>query len=191
MVDEADEIYAEVKRRKDRAQELGVPELIWDLFDTVKHFPSYSRNNPEGYQRFVPEFVTEIQEPSKENVAFQYDGVRYLFNWSTKRVESSFSSRAGFEMSLEDGLLILHVNDEGVFELTLRGEQDFSGDDWVPETWKVREIQAFIEGPWVEGLRGLNSRIKEHRRRLHEAEAKRRREEPSRLAELKSRFGIK
>jgi len=88
MPDDADEIYAEIKRRKERAREFGVPELIWDIFVRIKHYPSYSRNNPAGYQRFVPSFVTAIQEPSKDNIAFVYDGMNYLFSWGTKRVES-------------------------------------------------------------------------------------------------------
>ena len=45
--------------------------------------------------------------------------------------------------------LILRVHDKRVFELTLRGEQDMSGDDYTPETRKLREI-VFIEGPWTE-----------------------------------------
>jgi hypothetical protein len=78
-----------------------------------------------------------------------------------------------------------------VFELTLHGEQDISSDDYVPEVWKLGEIEAFIEGPWVEHLRALNSKIIEHRRSVHEADAKRRREDPGKLADLKDRFGIK
>ena len=83
MADDADDIYAEIKRRKDRARELGVPQLIWDLSER-KH-SSYSRNNPVGYNRFVPSFVTAIQEPTKDNIAFEYDGVNYSFSWSTKK----------------------------------------------------------------------------------------------------------
>jgi hypothetical protein len=156
MSDDADEIYAEIKRRKSRARELGIPELIWDLFDSVKHYPSYSRNDPAGYQRFVPSFVTEIHEPTKDDIAFAYGGVNYFFSWKTKKVESFHSD---FDRIREDGQLVLSTNDDRVFELTLRGEQDMSGDDYVPETWELREIEAFIEGPWVEHLQELNSRI--------------------------------
>jgi len=66
-----------------------------------------------------------------------------------------------------------------------------SSDDYVPETWKLREIEAFIEGPWVECLRELNSKIIQHLRNVHEADAKKRREGPAKLADLKERFGIK
>jgi hypothetical protein len=189
MADEADAIYAEVKRRKDRAKELGVPESMWDLFENVKYFPSYSRNDPVGYQKFVPNFVTSIQEPEKNQIRFEYNGVNYFFSWSTKRVES-FSSYSD-DIHREDGRLILRVDNERVFELTLRGEQDLSGDDWVPPEWRLREIEAFIEGPWVETLQELNSRIIQHRRDVHEADAKKRREEPAKLVDLKDRFGIK
>jgi hypothetical protein len=188
MSDDADEIYAEIKRRKSRARELGIPELIWDLFDSVKHYPSYSRNDPAGYQRFVPSFVTEIHEPTKDDIAFAYGGVNYFFSWKTKKVESFHSD---FDRIREDGQLVLSTNDDRVFELTLRGEQDMSGDDYVPETWELREIEAFIEGPWVEHLQELNSRIIQHRQSVHEADARKRREEPAKLADLKNRFGIK
>lgn len=61
----------------------------------------------------------------------------------------------------------------------------------MPTTWELREIEAFVEGPWVERLQELNSRIIQHRRNVHEADAKKRREEPAKLADLKDRFGIK
>ena len=96
-----------------------------------------------------------------------------------------------FAVVREDGQLVLSVSDDRVFELTLRGEQDMSGDDYVPETWELREIDAFNEGPWVEHLQELNSRIIQHRQSVHEADAKKRKEEPAKLADLKNRFGIK
>jgi hypothetical protein len=88
-------------------------------------------------------------------------GFSYSFSWSTERVESYISTNSNFDISREDGRLILRVNDERVFELTLRGEQDLSGDEWVPATWELREIEAFIEGSWIERLGVLNSKIVE------------------------------
>jgi hypothetical protein len=83
MPDDPDEIYVEVRRRKDRARELAVPELIWDLFENVRYFPSYSRNEPVGYQKFVSSFVTAIQESRKiisrlsmTDLAIRFPGVR-------------------------------------------------------------------------------------------------------------------
>lgn len=70
--------------------------------------------------------------------------------------------------------------------LHLRRDLSHAGDHL-----KLREIEASIEGPWVDRIRELNSRKIQHRQNVHEGDAKKRREEPAKLADLKDRFGIK
>jgi hypothetical protein len=60
MADDADAIYAEIERRKRRAKELGVPQLIWGLFETIRYFPKYASDDPPGYKKFVPLFVRHM-----------------------------------------------------------------------------------------------------------------------------------
>jgi hypothetical protein len=189
MAEDPDQIYAAIERRKRRAVELGVPEFVWDLFERVKFYPSYSRNDPVGYQKFIPSGVTALEEPAKGDVAFVYDGSKYSFSWSTKNADSFLGKH--HETVREDARLVLRVEGERVFELALRGEQTFYEDDVSPKTWEKREIQAFVEGPWVENLRELNGTIIQHYQQVHEAEARKRREDPRKLADLKDRFGIK
>ena len=190
MSDESDSIYAEIENRKQRAKELGISEFVWDLFEAVRYFPSYSRDIPPGYQKFVPSVVTALEEPAEGSVKFLYDGMRYSFLWSTKR-KSEFRLRATSETLREDGSLVLHVNDQPVFELTLHGEQTFYEDDVGPKTWEKRGIEAFVEGTWVEALRELNKRIIQHRRDIHSKLRPRNVvKKPAKLADLKKRFGI-
>jgi hypothetical protein len=192
MTDDANAIYAEVEKRKRRAQELGAPKVVWELFEHVRHYPSYLhlRNDPPGYDRFVPSAIAAVEEPAKDNVSFVYEGVRYSFAWSATSVDSFFGGMDDFETLREDGRLILSVNDERVFELVLRGEQALS-DEYVPTTWEPRGIEAFVEGAWLEHLRVLNKKVSQHLQSVHQADAKKRREDPAKLADLRDRFGIK
>ena len=148
MTDDAKVIYAEVETRKRRAQELGAPKVVWELFEHVRHYPSYLRNDPPGYDRFVPSVIAAVEEPAKDNVSFVYESVKYSFAWSAKSVDSLFGGKDDVETVREDGRLVLGVNDERVFELVLRGEQAVS-DEYVPATWEPRGIEAFVEGPWL------------------------------------------
>jgi hypothetical protein len=88
MADDADAIYAEIERRKRRAKELGVPQLVWGFFETVRYLPSYARDEPPGDKRFVPPFVTEIKKLAEGGLAFSYEGVEYSLAWSEKSSDS-------------------------------------------------------------------------------------------------------
>jgi hypothetical protein len=187
MGDHADKIYAEIQERKRRASELGVPQLIWGIFEDTKHFPSYCRDDPPGYKKFVPPFVLEIGKVAEGGVAFSYEGIIYSFRWSQTRNDSYDNYR----ISTYNGRLELGVANDRVFELTMYGTQDESSDEWVPTEWSFRDVQAFVEGPWIDRLAKLAEKIAHHRSDVHEADAKKRREDPAKLKDLKDRFGIK
>jgi hypothetical protein len=189
MADDADAIYAEIERRKHRAKELGVPQLIWSLFETVRYFPSYARDDPPGYKRFVPPFVIRINSLAEGGLVFSYEGVEYSLAWSEKSSDSYGGYRS--RISSYNGRLALNVAENRVFELTLFGTQDESTDEYVPMEWTIRNVDAFVEGTWIERLTELASKIAQHRQEVHEADAKKRREDPAKLKDLKDRFGIK
>lgn len=189
MADDADAIYAEIERRKQRAKELGVPQLVWGFFETVRSLPSYARDEPPGYKKFVPPFVTEIKKLGERGLAFSYEGVEYSLAWSEKSSDSYGGSR--YRISSYNGRLALSVAEDRVFELTLFGTQDESSDEYVPMEWTIGNVEAFVEGPWIERLTELTVKIAEHDHEVHEAAAKKRREDPAKLQDLKDRFGIK
>ncbi|HXN14266.1 MAG TPA: hypothetical protein VN865_14230 [Candidatus Acidoferrales bacterium] len=189
MADDADAIYAEIERRKQRAKELGVPQLVWGFFETVKYLPSWASDDRPNDKKFVPPFVTEIKALPEGGLAFSYEGVGYSLAWSEKSNDSYDSYRS--RMASYNGRLALNVAEDRVFELTLFGTQDQSSDEYVPMEWTIRNVEAFVEGPWVERITELAVRITQHRREVHEADARKRREDPAKLKDLKDRFGIK
>jgi hypothetical protein len=189
MADDADAIYAEIERRKQRAKELGVPQLVWGFFETIRYLPSYARDEPPGDKKFVPPFVTEIKKLAEGGLAFSCEGVAYSLAWSGKGSDSYGGYRS--RISSYNGRLALNVAEDRVFELTLLGTQDESSDEYVPMEWSIGNVEAFVEGPWIERVTELTVRIAQHRREVHEADAKKRREDPAKLKDLKDRFGIK
>ena len=189
MTDDADAIYAEIERRKLRAKELGVPQLVWGFFEVVRYLPSYTRDDPSGYKRFVPPFMTEIKDLAPDGVSFSCGSVQYSFAWSQEDIDSFGASRS--RISSRNGRLVLSIVKDRVFELTMFGTQDESSDEYIPIEWTFRNVEAFVEGTWIERLIELADKIAQHNREVHEADAKKRREDPTKLKDLKDRFGIK
>lgn len=193
MADDTDAIYAEIEKRKRRAQELGVGDFVWELFDCVRYYPRYVHNDPPGQARYIPPEITGAREAGHGNTVFVCDGVQYRFWWKEKNREHDYSaySERDFDTTRTDGRLVLFVNDQRMLELKMYGEQFFGPDMPGPKEWAIRGIEAFIEGPWVEHLRKLNQRRLQHLQSVYEADAKRKRENPEKLADLKERFGLK
>src|ERR1019366_10256534 len=107
MADDADAIYAEIERRKQRAKELGVPQLVWGFFETIRYLPSYARDEPPGDKKFVPPFVTEIKKLAEGGLAFSCEGVAYSLAWSGKGSDSYGGYRS--RISSYNGRLALNV----------------------------------------------------------------------------------
>ncbi len=178
---EADEVHEEVERRKRRARELQLPSLLFELYrDLICHYPAWSVD----HRQYIPDDVAALEQPAEGAISFIYRGNKYSFSWGQEMVDSTFDDSPE-QMLYYNGFLNVHVAGQRVFTLTLRGESDMG------ITWEPRNIEAFIEGPWVEALRTLAQTAKDHLRTARNLEAKKWREDAGRLADLKERFGIK
>lgn len=85
------------------------------------------------------------------------------------------------------GYLEIFVNDERMFRLSLIPEVD---GDYGETYWRPVDIEAFIEGPWIEDLKRLARLATAHHEEELRLAAQRRKEAPALLEDFKTRFGI-
>lgn len=175
-----EEIYAEVERRKKRAEELRINETVWTLYkDHLKSYPRWKTKHPE----YIHPRVSDPIALPNEGVQVMVRGMKCSF---------SYSEGPGFmHIPGEDNkvcTLRLSVNEQLVLEFATSGRRpDRMDSEWE---YTMLEIDAFVEGPWVEELQRLLPGVKGHEGAAAKEEGKRRREDPNTLEELKRKFGI-
>ena len=174
MADDVDSIRGEAERRKQRAWQLGLPEITTRFYrDLVRFYPAWQHNRPE----IVPQLISEIRKVGEDAVEFGYRDHLYSLTWK----EQSTPLPGGDEYV--SSTLSLLMDGSRVLEIYLCGEPKECGTEWRPN-----DVLAFIEGPWVasfkavvaegERLHGLSRQRSEEERRSREAE------------DLRLRFGI-
>jgi hypothetical protein len=167
MTDNLDRVRAEAEQRKQRARQLGLPELTTRFYrDLARFYPAWRDNNPA----MVPQMITDIREVSKDTVEFQDRDHRYSLAW--KEWSGSYPDGDVFF----SGALSLLVDENRVLEIHLDGDEY---SQWLP-----KDVHAFIEGPWVSSFKAV---VAEGERLRQQSEEERRQREAE---ELRSRFGI-
>jgi hypothetical protein len=185
MANDADAIRAEVERRKRRANELQVPSLVADLYhDLFQNYPAWAREYPDR----LPKLISELEHPTKRIVEFTFKRQKFSFFWKEESSER-ISHNEDSDTDIMRCRLILRVNEKRVFEMTVRGERYINvrgSQVFASSTWKPVNIQSFVEGPWIDDLREIDRLGRQY---LQMALDKTR-NDPSKLADLKKRFGI-
>ncbi len=161
MTDDLDRIRSEVERRKQQAQQLGLPDLTtWFYRNNARFYPDWRGNHPE----FVPQLISDIREVGEDTVEFTYQDHRYSLTWE--------------EQSDTLSTLKLFVDGSRVLDIEL-DRYEYSYTEWRP-----KDVLAFIEGPWVSSFMEV---VAEGQRLQQRAEQDLRRWMAD---DLRSRFGI-
>ena len=172
---DADKIKVEVERRKQRAWQLELPTIVTDFYrELARFYPKWKESHPA----LVPQSLAGVGQVGEDSVELTYQGNRYVFAWNEHAIDLP-NGDVSFSSTIE-----LLFNDTRVFEVYLQGEFD----EYIGTQWRPCDVRAFIEGPWVAGLKALAAEGK----RLYtldqdQAETRKRGEQ---LAELQTRFGI-
>jgi len=173
---EADQVYAEAERRKQRAEELGLPKIVFDFYyELARHFPARWAAFPEC----LPQSVTDVQEIGQD-VVFSLGQDRYTFRWSEQSV-SLADGDVGW-----GGELVLSVNEKRVLQISVHGESD----EVAVVSWTPADVAAFVEGPWVQAISALAVEAKCAHEEATRLAMFREKEDPKELAYLKERFRI-
>jgi len=138
---ERNRIYAEVEKRRERARQLGVLELILDLYQDIRCYPSWIKD--EQYRSEMYPLLTkaiELEEESEEGekgkVTIVLKGKSYVFNYEENYHDD--------KMSLE-----LYQEDKKVLALSL------TLDNMDKKEYSLSNIEAFREGDWIKDFQGL------------------------------------
>lgn len=179
MKNEADEVYKQIEKVKQKAKDMGIFELFEKLyFNNIRHYHSWISRNRD----YVPSLVTEAAplEKGKENqeryekVSIDLSGRNYLFTFKEKWIFAP-------DGDAKHGLLQLFYNDQRVLALNVAYEDnEFFGE------WKAFNLEAFIEGDWINDFKALERQIETNRKERERRE----RENPEKINKLKNDFGI-
>lgn len=177
----ADRVYKKVEEIKSRANELGVPELINELYHkNIKYYPSWIEHSRDYVPSVVISAVKEVNKQEKSNgkewerIKINLKGKEYIFDFE----EHSFSVEGDY---CHQGNLGLFLDNKKMLALSM--SKDLDKYDSI---WWVFNVDAFIESDWIKDFKELKEAIK-----LQEIERnKKKREDPSKIVKLKKDYGI-
>lgn len=173
-------ILAEVERRRQRAKELGLLDLMRLFLDHLTYLKK--GQNPE----ILPKSVTNVD----------VDDLRVSSDSDVKMRGISFGDRSYLFIFRENndldpggepyttGHLLLVKDGQTVFDLYCLGEHK----EWIGMVWKPFRVEAFIEGIWVQEIKLFSQEVlalAEQRRTQSQEETKIRQ-----LEDLKKKFGL-
>jgi len=179
----ADEIRAEIERRKKRASDLKLREVLWNLYDG--HLSRYREWLLKDPTLVHPE-VKEALEISDGSINFKMGTAAYRISYKEGQPEGNepwWSDRDFEEETITPATLSLAVDGEPVFEFNIRRSTRAlrSGPVWEDT---MGEISRFTEGGWTVELAVLLQKV-----RFHEKTIRDQRELPA-LQQRMKQFGL-
>jgi len=178
---EPEEVFAEVKRRKQRASDLKIREILWDLEKRFRGYSHWLRDDPQ----FAALLIFPGVKLSENKTGFVMAQTACQLAYNRGRVSSDDLGDTDSQTTYATITLI--VNNESVFEFevsetTVYGRFEPSFYD------SVGEVIRFIEGPWVTEVADFVKNV-----HAHEQQAWKVRNAPrdaEKAADLKKRFGL-
>lgn len=176
--DEYQRIEAEVKKRKERARQLGVDKFMGELFNDLKYYPTWFQKN----RAYTP-LITDARELEKEirgsnewrRWQITLKGNDYIFafrEYSFYTPDGEYGCNGDFEI-YKDGKKVLAID--------ISQHTDQYSD--IPQ-WSAFDIDGFIEGEWIGDFKELYEASK----KAHEDGLKKLFKKPA--DKLKEDFGI-
>ena len=181
---DAAELRAEIERRKKRAQDLKLPEVLWSLHGYLRCCDSWSR---EGSEWLYPHLDPKGNF-SNTAAQFRVGESAFELNYKETRVtRDSYGGRNLSEMETADGTLGLVVDGEHVFDCDVRKITTYTEFEPMFDE-RLGEVTRFIEGTWIKQITDLLEEIKAHQASV----SKKYREayEAKELEAMKKRFGL-
>ena len=179
---EPDVIRAEIERRKKRAMDLKIREVLWSLY----------HSHLSRYETFIHEDPELICPEVRESIKIFDKGIEFSLSQSIYRIVYTEGPKIRRETpgkgellgeTIVPAMLDLSVDDQRVMKFEIKRSTRFleDGPAWNDD---MGDISWFIEGPWVQELPELLKRI-----RAHEKSVRDRRSIPK-LEAMKKRFGL-
>ena len=172
-MDEA-KIRGEINRRKEVARSKGVMEFGKLYYSKLRLFPHWIKNNV-GYPASLVTSAVEEQDAQTKKV-------RTKLTINNREFVFTFDRRSFYTPDGElnnHGDLELSVDGQHVLTLSMAEQQYEYFSEWI-----TFDIDAFIDGAWVNDLQNFEKRLIEE-----ENKAKKKREHEE-LEKQKAKFGI-
>jgi hypothetical protein len=184
---DANELRSEIERRKKRAEDLKIKDILWSLHNYFRFHNTWKRDDPEYA---YPELGGESRFSDTE-AHFSIGQRSFALIYRQDRVTSdeSFGSRHRSlpESQTAYGTVMLKVDGESVFDFEVTKYTTYYEDGPSFEE-TLGKVTRFIEGPWVAELADLLKAINTHRESVL---SKRRAASGAReLENMKKRFGL-
>jgi len=176
---EADRIEQEVGRRKKRAEDSRIRECVMDLYyDSLRHYDTWLQKCPED----VHPSISGFSKVEPNGVRMTLGVHTYRFNYEEKDKAGFDGERYGsgtYEVSCDDQRVLkfrvyISYPEEWYDADPAESERSSSVHRWP--------VGSGVEGPWAA--------IKQHETAARATREKNTREDPTRLEDLKKRFGI-
>jgi hypothetical protein len=179
---EPDEIRAEIERRRKRAGDLRLRELLWSFYRShLKYLADRLEKDPE---LVYPEMKESIKIANND-WQFRIGETSYRLVYEEKpRDKSRWEGETTTTTPMK---FMLDVDAKRVFEFEMKQSITDTPDMPIFKE-SMGNIASFIEGPWVVDLPEIEKKI-----RLHEKDARDRRNAPrvqQRLREDMKKFGL-
>lgn len=178
---EPDEVFAEVERRKKRARDLNIPDLLWDLVKSFRVCRHWVRDD----RAFAANLNLPGVEWSDDEIRFSVGQASYLLSYRKGRVDEDRLDREDTQTT--HGTVTLRVNDKRVFEIEV-WETVVNGHFGPSFSDGAGDVLGFIEGQWVAEVADFSKYFNSRTQQAWKLKNAPR--EAQRAAELKKRFGL-
>jgi len=182
---DADEIRAEIERRKKRATDLGLREILWSLYNShLRWYAEWLQKDPE---LVCPE-IREALEVTDAHVQFRVGDTTYRLVYKEGPPESNLGWMPRGRDNLDETTVtpvtfFFKVDGHCVFSFQVRKSVTYGEYEPYFNEY-LGEMTSFIEGPWITVVGEILQKVT-----LHEKAVRDKRQLPSLREEMK-RFGL-
>ena len=165
-------LFKQVELKKQKAQEMKLPELLSALYhNQIKHYPNWI--NDESARDKVCPLVTEAVSLDSGKIKISLKGKEYVLLFKKNK---TFASHGKFHC---EATMQLFARDKKVLTFNVA-----TSDQHLLAQWTPSDVESFIEGEWIDDFKQLQEHI-ESDERTKDIIYKRKK-----LEELKSDFGL-
>ena len=166
---EPDEIRAEIERRRKRAKDLKLREILWTLY--YWHLRSYADNLKKDPEMIYPE-IKETLEISDAHIQFHVGEVTYMviYKEGPEECESDWGSRRRSiydETRTTPITLALEIDEKRVFDFEMKKTVTYTPEEPLFNEM-MGNVTSFIGGPWVTDVAELLQRIEAHEKSVRD-----------------------
>ena len=165
-------VYKVIEKKKKVVRAKRIPELLYKLYNNqIKYYPQWIKNDEA--RQLVCSLVTDAARLPDGRIKINLKGKEYAFLFK-KNVFPDHKGNSCVQATME-----LFKNDKKVLGLNTSPTNQMTLSSWISS-----EVQAFIEGDWIDDFKQLQRQIE------YETEAREASSRHQSIEKIKRDFGI-